>query len=132
MKVLIADPDWRFAEKACLFLESRAHLVVCENRPSVVLEHAQSWQPDLVILAGELAQRGLIEPLTAANPRPAILLTEHMARFDRAWQVWQKGGDELLLKPVFKIDELHDAIVVARENAAAGLRRRPVSAAVSA
>ena len=55
-----------------------------------------------------------------------------MARFDRAWRVWQKGGDELLLKPVFTVDELHQAIVTARENAVTGRRRQPVTAAASA
>jgi DNA-binding response OmpR family regulator len=129
MKVLIADPDWRFARKATSFLESHAHLVVCENRPTAVLAHASGWQPDLVILSAELAQRGLIESLMAMSPRPPILLTEHMARFDRAWRVWQKGGDELLLKPVFTMDELHQAIVTARENAVTGRRRRPATAA---
>jgi DNA-binding response OmpR family regulator len=132
MKVLIADPDWRFAQKACSFLESRAHLAICENRPGAVLARIKSWQPDLVILAAELAQRGLIDSLMATKRRPAVLLTEHMARFDRAWRVWQKGGDELLLKPLFKVDELHQAIVVARENAAAGPRRRPAAVAASA
>jgi len=132
MRVLIADPDWRFAERACSFLESHAHLVVVENRPAAALERAATWRPDLVILAAEFAQRGMIESLVGMRPRPAILLTEHMARFDRAWRVWQKGGDELLLKPVFKIDELHEAVVVARENAAAGLRRRPAAVAASA
>jgi DNA-binding response OmpR family regulator len=125
MKVLIADPDWNFSQRASKFLESHAHLVVCEGHIHAAADQARRWQPDLVILAAELALRdGLLEMLTSLATRPAVLLTERMDRFDRAWRAWQKGGDELLLKPVLCSHDLHLAIVAARENAIAGTRQR--------
>jgi len=125
MKVLIADGDWHFSQQASRFLESRAHLVVCEPVLRAAMDQARRWLPDLVILSAELAVReGTMETLLSLQPRPAILLTERMDRFDRAWRAWQQGGDELLLKPVLSADDLHLAIVAARENAATGARRR--------
>jgi len=123
LKVLIADPDWRFTEQASRYLESHAHLVVCEAGLREARAHALHWRPDLVILAVELANRGLLEPIAAIKPRPAVLLTGRMDRFDLAWRAWQKGGDELLMKPVFQVDELHQAIVTALENRTTGTRR---------
>ena len=128
LKVLIADPDWRFTQQASAYLEYRAHLVVCECGLKQVKAQAVYWRPDLVILAAELADKGVIEALHAIKPRPAVLLTSSMARFDLAWKCWQKGGDELLMKPVFRIEELHQAIVTAMENAVTGVRRRKVAA----
>jgi DNA-binding response OmpR family regulator len=124
MKVLIADPDWHFSQRASRFLESRAHLVVCETNLHAASDQARRWVPDLVILAAELAVRsGMLELLSSLDPRPAVLLTERMDRFDRAWRAWQKGGDELLLKPMLSTHDLHLAIVAARENAVTGVRR---------
>jgi len=124
MKVLIADPDWRFAEHATSYLESRAHLVVHETQAERALKQATHWKPDLVIAAAELAGNGLLEALGRLQPRPAVLLTDWMDRFDRVWRAWQHGGDELLMKPVFNVEELHASIVTAMENAAVGTRRR--------
>lgn len=121
MKVLVIDHDWRFAQQVSNYLEAHAHLVVHHTRVPEALAQAEHWKPDLVIVASELAD-GLMEPLKALAPRPAILLTGNMARFDRAWRAWQSGGDELLMKPMFKAQELHDAIVTALENAATGKR----------
>ena len=70
----------------------------------------------------------MLERMHGLPSSPAVLLTEHMDRYDRAWRAWQKGGDELLMKPVFKSDELHTAVVAALENAAAGARRRRLAA----
>lgn len=132
MKVLIADPDWYFSQRAGRFLESRAHLVVHEGAWDAALDQARRWLPDLVILASELALHdGVMAALSSLKPRPAVLLTERMDRFDRAWRAWQQGGDELLLKPVLSSYDLHQAIVTARENAAAGIRPH-AAAAVSA
>ena len=128
MKVLIADPDWRFARQATGYLEAHAHLVVRHFSAADVFKQAEHWQPDLVILAAELAEKGLLEELQCLSPCPAILLTEHMDRYDRAWRAWQKGGDELLMKPVFKAEELHEAIIIAMENATTGVRIRPAAA----
>ncbi len=132
MKVLIGDPDWHFSQRVSRFLESRAHLVVHEGSAEDVVDRARRWLPDLVILASELAVRdGALKAISSLKPRPAVLLTEAMDRFDRAWWAWQQGGDELFLKPVLNSHDLHQAIVAARENATAGIRPRP-TAAVSA
>lgn len=131
MKVLIADPDWYFSQRVSRFLESRAHLVVQEVAAEAVLDRARRWLPDLVILASELALcDGVMKAILSLKPRPAVLLTEGLDRFDRAWRAWQQGGDELLIKPVLTGRDLHQAIVAARENAVAGTR--PRTAAVSA
>ena len=132
LKVLIADSDWRFTQQASAYLESHAHLVVCEAGLKAARAKALHWRPDLVILSAEEANRGLIEPLCEMKPRPAILLTGRMDRFDQAWQAWQKGGDELLMKPVFKLEELHQAIVTALENATTGVRRGRAAAPLAA
>jgi CheY-like chemotaxis protein len=122
MKVLVSDPDWRFAAQAINYLESHAHLVVSQADPEEAAEHAERWQPDLVILAAENAEKGFMDKVNELSSRPAILLTENMDRYDRAWRMWQKGGDELLMKPIFSSRELQQAIVMAMENAATGAR----------
>jgi DNA-binding response OmpR family regulator len=122
MKILISDPDWHFSRQAAGYLEGMAHLVVHQADTNQALELARRWEPDVVILAAESAEAGLLEELCESQTRPAILLTEYMDRYDRAWRAWQIGGDELLMKPVFESRELHDAIVAARENAATGVR----------
>jgi len=123
MKVLIVEPDWRFVRMASTYLESHAHLVVQESRLDDALARTAHWRPDLVIVAAELAEDGFLGLLQNAAPggnRPAVLLTGWLDRYDIAWRAWQKGGDELLVKPVFTTDELHQAIVAALENAALG------------
>jgi len=129
MKVLIVEPDWRFAGQATSFLESHAHLTVHEPTAEAALARAEHWKPDLVILAAEMAQCGIIERLAKVKPPAAVLLTGWMDRYDIAWRAWQQGGDELLMKPIFHSEELHTAIVTAMENATAGTRRNgPTSA----
>ncbi|MHC4983059.1 MAG: PleD family two-component system response regulator [Planctomycetota bacterium] len=132
MKVLIADPDWRFAQQATSFLESHANLVVHDAEPRHAVTHARRWKPDLAIVSAELVESGIIEALTAMKPAPAVLVTEHMARFDRAWRAWQRGGDELLLKPVLKANDILVAIRCAMQNAASGARPRRRQLAASA
>lgn len=131
MKVLIVEPDWRFSEQATEYLESHAHLVVHQQKPAEAIGKADHWQPDLVIIASELAETGIIEALSQILPRPAVLLTGWMDRYDVAWRAWQRGGDDLLIKPIFKVEELQEAIVTAMENATAGrhAQRRAVSSA---
>ncbi len=128
MKVLIADPDWSFAQRAQNYLESRAHLVVVEKTPGDAIARARHWQPEVVIAAGQIAQEDLLPSLAALHPRPAVLLTEFMHCYARAWRAWQRGGDELLIKPLLNIEELHLAIITALENAATGRRQRPAAA----
>ena len=125
MKVLIADPDWRFTRQAATFLESHAHLVVRQPHNGEALEIARTWKPDLVIVSEQLTEDGLLEELHALTDRPAVLLVGWMDRYDLVWRAWQRGGDELLMKPVFKSQELHAAIVAALENAAGGVRAQP-------
>ncbi|MBS3733328.1 MAG: response regulator [Phycisphaerae bacterium] len=130
MKVLIADPDGRFADQATRHLESHAHNVVHQPSPWAALERIDHWQPDLIIVSAELTASGILERIAALPSRPAVLLTEQMDRYDRAWRAWQRGGDELLLKPLLHRDDLPDAILAAMENAASGTRphRRQVAA----
>ena len=129
MKVLIADPDGQFSRGAARYLEAHAHHVVVDPSGRDVPRTARHWRPDLVILAAELAETGIIEDLHDIDPRPALLLTEHMDQYQRAWRAWQRGGDELLMKPVFRTHELHQAVVAATESAAAGKAVRPALAA---
>ena len=129
MKVLIVDQDWRFAEQASAFLEAQAHLVVHLPSSSGVMEQVRRWQPDLVIVADELGLDGLLKSLHSLSPRPAVLLTGWLDRYDRLWRAWQLGGDELLIKPFFHTDQLQQAVITARENATCGTRRiAPASA----
>ena len=134
LKVLVVEPDWRFSRMAGEYLESHAHHVVRASRLDEALDRTAHWRPDLIILAAELAEDGMLELLTEAggSPRPAVLLTGWLDRYDIAWRAWQRGGDELLVKPVFTTDELHEAIVTALENAAAGTRPTARALAASA
>ncbi len=131
MKVLIVEPDWRFTQQATEYLETHAHLVVHQLKPAEAIGKADHWLPDLVIVASELADTGILEALSQIDPRPAILLTGWMDRYDIAWRAWQRGGDDLLIKPVFRTEELHEAIVTAMENATTGVHatRRAASSA---
>lgn len=122
LKVLVADPDWRFAQQVSLYLESHAHLAIRESQTDQAIDRALRWRPDLVIASTEFVEEGLLEPIYKLNPRPAVLLTGWMDRYDRVWRAWQRGGDELLMKPVLKSQDLHWAIVTALENASAGAR----------
>jgi DNA-binding response OmpR family regulator len=129
MRILIIDSDTRFAKKAAKYLESKAHLVVSLTGAENALRHAHQWEPELVIVAAELTENNsLLESIQAMPKRPGILLSEHMDRYDRAWRAWQRGGDELLMKPIFHAQELNEAIVAAMENASASGRRHEVAA----
>jgi len=118
LKVLICDTDCRFVERATRFLSSHGHHVMCEAIPSETLDLARHWRPDVLVLASELADRqddDFMQKLQQLSPRPAILLTGQLDRFDAAWRAWRRGGDELLLKPVIHAWELHTAIISAIE-----------------
>ena len=47
MRVLILDPDWRFARRAQGYLESLAHLVVVAPHAREAGQKVARWQPDL-------------------------------------------------------------------------------------
>ena len=123
MRVLIVETDWRFVNQAVEYLEARAHDVVLQPNPREAIELSRRWRPDLVIAASQFGQTGLLEALHGMPERPAVLLTGAMARYDLAWKAWQRGGDELLMKPIFRIGELREAIVAARQIAVSGGRR---------
>ena len=89
MKVLIIEPDWRFAQQATAYLESHAHLTVHETSAQCGLAKATHWQPDLVIAADVFADEGLLESLAGLADTPAVLLTGWMDRYDVAWRAWQ-------------------------------------------
>ncbi len=126
MKVLIVDGDWRFARQATTYLESRAHLVVHQTGAREALAQAEHWRPDLVILAAEMSDKGVMESFTKGQTRPAVLLTGRLDHYHLVWKAWQKGGDDVLIKPVMSSDELQMAITTAMENATAGQRGRQV------
>jgi DNA-binding response OmpR family regulator len=116
MRIMIVESDWQFEAKVTRFFENHAHLV-SSRTSETALEHAKSWRPELIILSAEYAEEKLLDGLRALEPSPAVLLTEHMSRFDRAWRAWQVGGDELLMKPIFHYHELQQAVVSALEHA---------------
>ena len=128
MKVLIADPDWQFCQQSANYLESHAHHVVQQTIGDQISAIAEDWQPDVLILSEELTESGLLEEIAAMSNRPAVLLVGWMDRYDRLWKAWQSGGDELLIKPLLRTDELHAAIVQALENRIAGSREHALAA----
>lgn len=128
MKVLIADPDWRFTRKATAFLESRAHDVVVQPVGRALIKQVRRWRPDVVIVAVELAEDGLLEALQAGPGRPAVVLTSWLDGYCPAWRAWRRGADELLIKPVLASADLQQALVIARQRAAAQWPARAAAA----
>ena len=117
-RVLICDPDYRFVRRAERFLADHGHQVMSDPLPDSALDLAVRWRPDVVVLSSESADRqpdGFLQRIQDLDPRPAILLTGQLDRFDAAWRAWRRGGDELLLKPVIHAWELHTAIISAIE-----------------
>ncbi len=129
MNVLIIDPDWQFTQQAMTTLEHKGSVVLAQPDPGHALSQARAWRPDVVIVAAELAPDGILEELTALPQRPGILLTGWMDRTDLVWRAWQRGGDELLMKPLLNPAELHPAMVAALESAAVGERTAAAASA---
>jgi DNA-binding response OmpR family regulator len=123
MKVLLVESDFRFARQVGEYLEARAHHVSSESTQTGVMERVSHWRPDLVILSADIAEQGVLASLQALPDRPAVLLTEHMDRYDRAWRAWQLGGDDLLLKPILSYEDLRAGIMMALQNWASGWRK---------
>lgn len=122
LKVLICDTDERFVERATRFLISHGHQVLSEPLPADALFLAGRWKPNVLVLSSELADGQddqFMTELHGLKPRPAVLLTGQLDRFDAAWRAWRRAGDELLLKPVLQGWELHEAILAAIEAAPA-------------
>lgn len=119
MKVLIADPDWYFLRQARDYLESRGDYVAHENSADPALRRAAHWRPDLIMVSAELPEccdGDLLSAFDKLQPRPAIILTAALERFDKAWRAWQRGGDEVIIKPVLHTSEFHVAVVAALKN----------------
>ncbi|KKK62960.1 hypothetical protein LCGC14_2999120 [marine sediment metagenome] len=120
MKIMIVDPDWYFLSQARGILEDCGHQVAQQSDPAEAMERAAQWRPDVILANVELPEVSdgeLLGQFAAIRPRPAILLVSALDRFDKAWHAWQRGGDEVLFKPILHPSELHVAIRVARENA---------------
>jgi DNA-binding response OmpR family regulator len=132
MKVLLVDNDWRFVQQATSYLESRAHDVVHQPHAKDALAKAEHWQPDLVVMSAETAQKGVLAGLTKMKDRPAILLTGYLDQYHVVWQTWQQGGDDVLIKPVMSGQEFHVAIVTALENHVAGAHKPRTKSRASA
>lgn len=131
LKVLICDADRRFTDRAARFLTSHGHHVLVEALPTEAFDLAARWKPDVVVVSSEsvAGENGeMLTDLRKIDPRPAVLLTGQLDRFDAAWQAWQRGADELLLKPVLQAWEIHTAIISAINRAAPQLARPAVTA----
>ena len=126
MKILVVDSDWQFLRKARDFLEPRGHYVVHEADPDRALQRSLKWRPDVIMVSTEYescCDGTLLSDFSHLQPRPAILLTSAMTDFAKAWQAWQRGGDEVLFKPLLHSSELHTSIMIARQNALCPTRR---------
>jgi len=132
LRVLICDTDQRFVERASHFLTSHGHQVVTEPLADEAFDLVVRWKPDVLVLSSEAADSDngeVLHKIQQLDPRPAILLTGQLDRFESAWRAWRQGGDELLLKPVIHVWELHTAIIAAIESAAPKLVAEPQAAA---
>ncbi len=129
MKILIADPDWHFLGQVRDVLEPLGHHVVHEPQPDEAVARADHWKPDIVMASAELpacCDGELLGRLSGVQPRPAIVLTAGLERFSEAWRAWQRGGDELIIKPVLHPSELRVAIITALKNAVHPRRSSPI------
>ena len=118
LRILICDPDQKFVRAAKEILRSEGHTVMAETGLSTAIRHALTSRPDVIILPSEFVDdpdaEFLEEFIDSLTPRPAILLTCRMARFDLAWLAWHKGADDCMFKPLLGAHELKAAIARAR------------------
>jgi len=118
LKILICDPDRKFVQTARRILGSEGHTVVVEANLCEAARLALKNIPDVVVLPSEFANDPnadlIIEIIHHMTPRPAVLLTIQMARFDIARKAWLKGADGTLFKPILQDQELKAAIDWAR------------------
>lgn len=132
MKVLIIDSEQRFVSQAQKVLESQGHQVLAESSVREALGRTRQWKPDAVVVDCETPQccdGQLLAGLAAAGNYPAVVLTASLDRFDAAWRAWQRGGDELVFKPLIHRDELHQALLTAKQSSLCGRRAKPFAQA---
>ncbi|MCK4624991.1 MAG: response regulator, partial [Phycisphaerae bacterium] len=116
MKILVVDSDWAFLRQTRDLLEPRGHYVVHEADTDRALRRSLKWHPDVIMVSTEYescCDGNLLNDLARLTPRPAILLVSAMTDFEKAWRAWQRGGDEVLFKPLLHSSELHTAIMSA-------------------
>ncbi len=129
MKILVVDSDWSFLRQARDLLEPHGHYVVHEVDADRAFQRSLKWHPDVIMVSTEhesCCDGNLLSDLARLTPRPAILLVSAMTDFEKAWRAWQRGGDEVLFKPLLHSSELHTAIMSARQNAVCPSRRPAV------
>ena len=129
MKILVVDSDSSFLRQTRDLLEPRGHYVVHEADTDRALRRSLKWHPDVIMVSTEYescCDGNLLNDLARLTPRPAILLISAMTDFEKAWRAWQRGGDEVLFKPLLHSSELHTAIMSARQNALCPSRRPAV------
>ena len=130
LKVLLVDSDWYFLNQATNILESRGHHVLQEPDPAEAVERARRWRPDVAMVDVRLPvvhQGELLAQLADIQPRPAIVLLSALGDFEKAWKAWQRGGDDVLFKPILHPADVHLAILTARKNALCPQRRPTIA-----
>ena len=131
LRILICDPDQEFVRAAKKILSSEGHTVMAEAGLPSAVRLALKGHPNVIILPSEFVDDPgadlFAEVIDSLTPRPAILLTCRMARFDLAWLAWQKGADDCMFKPLLGEHELKDAIARARSRAADRLGNTPAT-----
>jgi DNA-binding response OmpR family regulator len=122
LRILICDGDREFVQAAKRILGSEGHTVVAEADLCKAARLALKSTPDVVVLPSEFADNPnadiIIELIHHLTPRPAILLTMQMARFDLARKAWHKGADHSVFKPLLGGQELNAAIAQAHRRVA--------------
>jgi PleD family two-component response regulator len=127
---MILDTDTHFLSQARDHLEERGHLVVHETTPSRAATRCHHWKPEVILVDSELeAVHGgdLLAALGGQAHRPAIVLVSTLQRFDLAWRAWQRGGDDLLFKPMLHPSELDSSVRTALANSVTQRRWQPMS-----
>jgi len=106
LRILVCDADREFVQAAERILGSEGHTIVAEADLCKAARLALKSTPDVVVLPSEFADDSNADLITELihhlTPRPAILLTMRMARFDLARKAWQKGADGSLFSRVRK------------------------------
>ena len=129
LRILICDADREFVQAAERILGAEGHTVVAEADLCKATRLALKSAPDVIVLPSEFADNPNADLITALihrlTPRPAILLTIRMARFDLARKAWQKGADGTLFKPILEDQELKREIARARRRVAERLGNDP-------